>query len=70
MSVICYDAACKIANLCFMLNIDLRCHSTISDGLLTPTQLVKRTVTRDVEILALTDHDICLPIAYRYGMIG
>lgn len=40
-----------------MLNIDLHCHSTISDGLLTPAQLVERAATRGVEILALTDHD-------------
>jgi predicted metal-dependent phosphoesterase TrpH len=40
-----------------MLNIDLHCHSTISDGLLTPTQLVERAAARGVDILALTDHD-------------
>ena len=40
-----------------MLNIDLHCHSTISDGLLTPTQLVERAADRGVDILALTDHD-------------
>jgi 3',5'-nucleoside bisphosphate phosphatase len=40
-----------------MLNIDLHCHSTVSDGLLTPTQLVEHAATRGVDILALTDHD-------------
>ena len=40
-----------------MLNIDLHCHSTISDGLLTPVQLVERAALRGVETLALTDHD-------------
>ncbi len=40
-----------------MLNIDLHCHSSISDGLLTPAQLVERAAERGVEILALTDHD-------------
>lgn len=40
-----------------MLNIDLHCHSTISDGLLTPVQLVERAAMRGVETLALTDHD-------------
>ncbi|TFH12155.1 MAG: PHP domain-containing protein, partial [Nitrosomonadales bacterium] len=40
-----------------MLNIDLHCHSTVSDGLLTPTQLVGRAFTRGVSVLALTDHD-------------
>ena len=41
----------------FMLNIDLHCHSTISDGLLSPTQLVERAAMRGVKTLALTDHD-------------
>ncbi|SOD42725.1 3',5'-nucleoside bisphosphate phosphatase [Nitrosovibrio sp. Nv4] len=40
-----------------MLNIDLHCHSTVSDGLLTPTQLVEHAAARGVEVLALTDHD-------------
>jgi 3',5'-nucleoside bisphosphate phosphatase len=40
-----------------MLNIDLHCHSTVSDGLFTPTQLVEHAAARGVDILALTDHD-------------
>lgn len=40
-----------------MLNIDLHCHSTVSDGLLTPTQLVEHAAARGVDVLALTDHD-------------
>jgi len=40
-----------------MPNIDLHCHSTASDGLLTPGQLVQHAATRGVEVLALTDHD-------------
>ena len=40
-----------------MPNIDLHCHSTVSDGLLTPTQLVEHAATRGVTMLALTDHD-------------
>lgn len=40
-----------------MLNIDLHCHTIISDGLLTPAQLVARAAERGVEVLALTDHD-------------
>ena len=42
---------------CFMLNIDLHCHSTISDGLLTPVQLIERAASRGVTTMALTDHD-------------
>lgn len=40
-----------------MPNIDLHCHSTVSDGLLTPTQLVEHAAARGVDMLALTDHD-------------
>ena len=40
-----------------MPNIDLHCHSTVSDGLLTPTQLVEHAAARGVTMLALTDHD-------------
>ncbi len=40
-----------------MLDYDLHCHSTISDGLLSPTDLVARAAGRGVKFLALTDHD-------------
>ncbi len=40
-----------------MLNIDLHCHSTVSDGLLTPARLVEHASLRGVNVLALTDHD-------------
>lgn len=36
---------------------DLHCHSTASDGALSPTDLVKRAVEKGVTTLALTDHD-------------
>ncbi|HEX5394002.1 MAG TPA: 3',5'-nucleoside bisphosphate phosphatase [Rhodocyclaceae bacterium] len=39
------------------MNADLHTHSTVSDGLLTPTQLVERAVQNGVDLLALTDHD-------------
>ena len=37
--------------------IDLHCHSTISDGLFSPEDLVKYAHSKNVDILALTDHD-------------
>ena len=40
-----------------MTRYDLHCHSTCSDGLLTPTEVVRRAAERGVEVLALTDHD-------------
>jgi len=38
-------------------NFDLHCHSTSSDGLLAPAELVRRAAARGVTTLALTDHD-------------
>ena len=40
-----------------MLNADLHCHSTVSDGTLTPEALALRAKTNGVELWALTDHD-------------
>jgi len=40
-----------------LLNADLHCHSTVSDGVLAPAQLVQRAHANGVELLALTDHD-------------
>lgn len=40
-----------------LLNADLHCHSTVSDGWLTPAEVVRRAVANGVELLALTDHD-------------
>ena len=39
------------------LNADLHCHSTVSDGLLAPADVVRRGHANGVELLALTDHD-------------
>ena len=36
---------------------DLHCHSTYSDGLLSPAAIVRRAASRGVDVLALTDHD-------------
>ncbi len=39
------------------MNYDLHCHSTASDGLLSPVALVERARAQGVQVLALTDHD-------------
>ncbi|UAX42837.1 RNase RNM [Pasteurella canis] len=36
---------------------DLHCHSTASDGVLSPTDVVNRAAQKGVNVLALTDHD-------------
>ncbi|HQR50403.1 MAG TPA: 3',5'-nucleoside bisphosphate phosphatase [Methylophilaceae bacterium] len=37
--------------------IDLHSHSVVSDGTLTPSELVEHAAARGVRVLALTDHD-------------
>ena len=37
--------------------LELHCHTTCSDGTLTPTQLVQAAVQAGVSALAITDHD-------------
>ncbi len=39
------------------MDIDLHCHSTASDGALTPRELILRAHAQGVQTLALTDHD-------------
>jgi 3',5'-nucleoside bisphosphate phosphatase len=39
------------------VNYDLHCHSSASDGLLSPAALVRRAHAQGVTTLALTDHD-------------
>jgi predicted metal-dependent phosphoesterase TrpH len=38
-------------------NADLHCHSTVSDGTLTPAELAARAHAHGVDLWALTDHD-------------
>jgi predicted metal-dependent phosphoesterase TrpH len=40
-----------------LLDYDLHCHSSVSDGLLKPAEVVARAAERGVKTLALTDHD-------------
>jgi predicted metal-dependent phosphoesterase TrpH len=40
-----------------VLNCDLHCHSTASDGLLPAADVVRRAAANGVDRLALTDHD-------------
>lgn len=40
-----------------MLNVDLHCHSNVSDGMLSPAELAARAHANGVDVWALTDHD-------------
>lgn len=39
------------------MNIDLHCHTTASDGTLSPTELINLACEREIDILSITDHD-------------
>lgn len=39
------------------MNIDLHCHSNVSDGSLAPTEVVNKAYAHGCNLLALTDHD-------------
>ena len=43
--------------------VDLHCHTTASDGTLSPGELIARACANQVELLAITDHDTLA--AYR-----
>lgn len=45
------------AGLSPLLNADLHCHSTVSDGTLEPEAIAARAAANGVELWALTDHD-------------
>jgi predicted metal-dependent phosphoesterase TrpH len=40
-----------------MLNVDLHCHSNVSDGMLPPAVVAARAHANGVDVWALTDHD-------------
>lgn len=59
---LCYHAQFSIFHshtfrILSLLNCDLHCHSTCSDGLLPPADVARRAVGNGVDLLALTDHD-------------
>jgi len=39
------------------LNVDLHCHSTVSDGVLAPSEVALRARANGVQLWSLTDHD-------------
>ena len=43
--------------------IDLHTHTTASDGVLTPTQLIEQAAANNITTVAITDHDTVNGIA-------
>ncbi len=52
----CYDSK-RSLKPDFLVIFDLHCHSTASDGVLSPAALVARAHAQGVDVLSLTDHD-------------
>lgn len=53
------------------LLIDLHSHTTASDGVLTPSELIARALDKGVQMLAITDHDTIagLDEAHRFNNV-
>lgn len=43
--------------------IDLHCHTTASDGMVSPADLVRHAAERGVDVIAITDHDTVAGVA-------
>lgn len=52
------------------MNVDLHCHSTASDGQLTPRALYERALESSVDLLALTDHDTVAGLVELNGWLA
>lgn len=52
-----------------MKKIDLHCHTTASDGIRTPSELIDYAISEGVELIAVTDHDTVngVPEALSYA---
>lgn len=49
---------------------DLHSHTTASDGVLTPAELVQRAVNNNVNVLAITDHDTVKGLSEAHNYIA
>ena len=52
------------------MHVDLHMHTTISDGVLTPTQLVDLVALNGVHVMALTDHDTTNGLQEAFAALG
>ena len=48
-------------------NIDLHTHTSFSDGSLTPAELLQRAISRNVDCLAITDHDTIDAMSFAHN---
>lgn len=53
-----------------MPNADLHSHTTLSDGLLKPVELLASALAAGVKVLSITDHDTCDAYAELQGDVG
>jgi predicted metal-dependent phosphoesterase TrpH len=52
------------------MRIDLHSHTTASDGRLSPSDLIDRAVDKNIDVLAITDHDNVDGLAIAHHYIG
>ncbi len=53
-----------------MKKIDLHCHTTASDGIKTPSELIDYAISRGIEVIAITDHDTVSGVAEALDYAG
>jgi predicted metal-dependent phosphoesterase TrpH len=46
------------------INVDLHMHSTASDGVVPPCELIERGLANGLQLMALTDHDTIDGLAF------
>ena len=51
------------------VKVDLHLHTTVSDGRLTPSELVKYTAAQGLEVIAVSDHDITDGLDEAYATV-
>ena len=52
------------------LPCDLHMHSNLSDGQLTPEQVVHAAVRGGLKVISLTDHDLCADLSLGWQQYG
>lgn len=50
------------------MKVDLHCHSNLSDGELSPQQLIHYAGQQGIEMLAITDHDLAGPLPEAHAV--
>ena len=52
------EYSCLFLNVLIMKNIEMHCHTTGSDGKNAPEEVIMEARRKNLDFLALTDHDV------------